>query len=39
VRRDPPRAEAPREEGTTNPFGGGFWRNVLKLGRKDERSN
>lgn len=38
LRRDPPRAEAPSEEGTTNPFGGGFWRNVLKLGRKDERS-
>ena len=49
-RRDPPRREtlatrpaacreAPREEGTTNPFGGGFWRNVLKLGRKDERSH
>ena len=39
VRREPPRAEPPHEEGSINPFGGGFWRNVLKLGRKDERSH
>jgi len=49
ARRSPPvRSEAPRseprrnetrDEPPTNPFGGGFWRNVLKLGRKDERSH
>jgi ribosomal protein S27AE len=41
VRRDPPRRETPASPSTSpvgNPFGGGFWRNVLKLGRKDERS-
>ncbi len=43
VQRDPVRRETPaesvREESRANPFGGGFWRNVLKLGRKDERSH
>ena len=45
ARRDPVRRELPRREvpvsppaSPSNPFGGGFWRNVLKLGRKDERS-
>ncbi len=36
--REPARREVP-EKAVGNPFGsGGFWRNVLKLGRKDERS-
>jgi ribosomal protein S27AE len=39
VRREPPRREPPAPASpSANPFGGGFWRNVLKLGRKDERS-
>ena len=44
ARREPARRESPRREPppsaspSGNPFGGGFWRNVLKLGRKDERS-
>ena len=37
VRREPPRRE-PTATPSTNPFVGGFWRNVLKLGRKDEHS-
>jgi ribosomal protein S27AE len=36
-RKDPVRREPPAGP-HANPFGGGFWRNVLKLGRKDERS-
>jgi ribosomal protein S27AE len=40
VRREPARREPPVSPpaNPSNPFGGGFWRNVLKLGRKDERS-
>jgi hypothetical protein len=41
ARREPPRRELPASapaSSSGNPFGGGFWRNVLKLGRKDERS-
>lgn len=38
VGREPVRRDAP-DKAAGNPFGGGgFWRNVLKLGRKDERS-
>jgi ribosomal protein L37E len=37
-RKEPVRHEPPAGR-STNPFGGGFWRNVLKLGRKDERSH
>ena len=35
--REPQRREPPASM-PANPFGGGFWRNVLKLGRKDEHS-
>jgi len=35
--REPQRREPPASM-PANPFGGGFWRSVLKLGRKDERS-
>jgi ribosomal protein L37E len=42
VTRDAPGRLRQSEAGTSqrpNPFGGGFWRNVLKLGRKDERGH
>jgi hypothetical protein len=35
----PPRGESTRSEPSVNPFGGSFWRNVLRLGRKDERGH
>ncbi len=38
VRKEPVRREPPATP-SGNPFGGGFWRNVLKLGRKDERNH
>jgi len=38
VRKEQTRREPPASQ-PSNPFGGGFWRNVLKLGRKDERSH